>query len=48
MKNHSRSFGSNKNGPGYRTPSSFRAQVSQRRLGKKNPDVTSGKYGPKR
>ncbi len=48
MKNHSRAFGGNRKGPGYRTPSSFRAQVSQRRLGKKNPDIHSGKYGPPR
>ena len=48
MKNHSRAFGSNKKGPGYRTPSSFRAQASQKRLGKNQPDTHSGKYGPKR
>lgn len=33
-KNNSRTFGSNRNGPGFRTPSSFRAQVSEKRLGK--------------
>jgi hypothetical protein len=48
MKNHSRAFGGNRKGPGYRTPSSFRAQVSQKRLGKNQPDTHSGKYGPKK
>ncbi len=30
-KNNARSFGGNRKGPGYRTPSSFRGQVSIRR-----------------
>jgi hypothetical protein len=34
MKNHSRTFGSNKKGPGYRTPSSFRGQVAPNRISK--------------
>jgi hypothetical protein len=31
MKNNSRTFGGNKKGPGFRTPSSFRGQVSLNR-----------------
>lgn len=30
-KNNSRTFGGNRKGPGYRTPSSFRGQVSLKR-----------------
>lgn len=30
-KNNARSFGGNRKGPGYRTPSSFRGQVSLKR-----------------
>jgi hypothetical protein len=43
-KNNSRTFGGNKKGPGYRTPSSFRAQVSQKRLGKHQIDPKSPRW----
>ncbi|WKZ29537.1 MAG: hypothetical protein QY323_02300 [Patescibacteria group bacterium] len=31
-KNNARSFGGNRKGPGYRTPSSFRGQASLKRI----------------
>jgi len=31
-KNNARSFGGNRKGPGYRTPSSFRGKVSLKRI----------------
>lgn len=31
-KNHSRTFGGNRKGPGYRTASSFRGQVALKRV----------------
>lgn len=46
-KNNARSYGGNRKGPGYRTPSSFRAQISQRRLGKKQPP-THGNFSDKK
>lgn len=36
-KDHTRSFGGNRKGPGYRTPSSFRSRISPRHLGKRQP-----------
>ena len=43
-KNNSRTYGSNRKGPGYRTPSSFRAQVSAKRSGKHQIDTKDPRW----
>jgi len=42
-KNNSRSFGGNRKGPGYRTPSSFRGQISIKRTKGLPKDFNRGK-----
>ena len=46
MKNHSRTFGSNKKGPGYRTPSSFRAQVAPNMINNRLANIKSPRWSP--
>jgi hypothetical protein len=46
MKNHSRTFGSNKKGPGYRTPSSFRAQVAPNLVASRMTSMKVQRWSP--
>jgi hypothetical protein len=46
-KNNSRAFGGNRKGPGYRTPSSFRAQVSPQRTSKHQIDIKAPRFNRK-